>query len=291
MDPENWFAYCAKRTNAELIAGLKRLDGRESRSLAAILAHLSELDDRMAVQELAFPSLFNYCTRELGYSEAEALLRIRTARAARRYPSILTMIAQRRIHVTAVAKLYPHLTSANYRSLLAKASRRSLEELDRLLAELAPLPEKRPVIRMLSVGDPAPALENGGPPKDPCGGAAAEDLFSAAASGEPAATLSQTEAPEQREGRVLFNFVAGEELLAKYKRAKGLLWHKYPAGRPEHIFDDALEALLDRKDPDRRIERKRRRAAAREAVRARAPCRRLSSPGRALSGSPIGSAT
>jgi hypothetical protein len=271
MDPENWLAYCAKRTNAELIAGLKRLDARESRSLAAILAHLSELDARMAVQELAFPSLFNYCTRELGYSEAEALLRIRTARAARRYPSILAMIAQRRIHVTAVAKLYPHLTSDNYRSLLAKASRRSLEELDRLLAELAPIPEKRPVIRILSIGGSASPGENGvASPQTVGREAAEEDLFSAAASGEPEQAQPQSETREQQEGRVLFNFVAGEDLLAKYKRAKGLLWHKYPAGRPEDVFDDALEALLDRKDPYRRIERKRRRARAREMARAQA---------------------
>src|SRR3989339_579804 len=113
MDPERWLTFWAKRTTPQLFEGLRRLHAREGRSLVAILAHLGELDDRMAVLEKAFPSLFRYCTMELGYSEAEALLRIRTARAARRFPSILTMIEKRQIHVTAVAKLYPYLDSKN----------------------------------------------------------------------------------------------------------------------------------------------------------------------------------
>ena len=309
MDPERWLTFCAKRTTPQLFEGLRRLHAREGRSLVAILAHLGELDDRMAVLEKAFPSLFRYCTMELGYSEAEALLRIRTARAARRFPSILTMIEKRQIHVTAVAKLYPYLDSKNYRGLLAKASRRSLEELDRLIAEIAPLPEKRPVIRVLSAGGgvpggagpaaptgddhlgrglfeaapgPPPVVEAGSPSGE--GGGAGHGAGGVPPAA-PAPRAADAVPAGRQDGRVLFHFVAGEDLLAKFKRAKGLLWHKYPAGLPENIFADALEALLDRKDPDRRIERKRRRAAAREAARAQAGSR--PSPAQACASLPL----
>jgi hypothetical protein len=204
------------------------------------------------------------------------------------------MIEKRQIHVTAVAKLYPYLDPKNYRSLLAKASRRSLEELDRLIAGIAPLPEKRSVIRVLSFGSSVPGgagsaaptgddilgrglfeVAPGPPPVAEAGSPAAEGGGGGhGLGGEVPAAPAPCAADEgpscRQDGRVLFHFVAGEELLAKYKRAKGLLWHKYPSGRPENIFADALEALLDRKDPDRRIARKRRLAAAREAARAQA---------------------
>lgn len=256
MKPEEWLNYCAKQTTPQLFAGLRRLDGTESRSLAAILAHLAELYNRRAAEEIAFPSLYAYCTKELGYSEAEALLRIRTARAAYNFPCILTMIAQRQIHVTAVSKLWPHLTSANYRSLLAKAGRRTLEELDRLLAELAPLPEKRSIIRTLSTGCDTPVIMNNNNE---------HNLLFTTQETQPCDTNTtgnqlKAESSSEATGRVLFHFVAGETLRRKYNRAKEILRHKYPEGRPEQIFDYALETVLDRKDRHRRIFRQMERA-------------------------------
>lgn len=276
MSGADWLEQCSRKTNEELFAGLCDLDGREALMLAQILAHLATLDERKAAEELAYPSLFVYCTRKLGYSEAEAYLRIRAARAGRRYPRILTMIARGGIHVTAVARIAPHLTPENYRSVLRKAGRRTQEELDRLIAELAPQAEKRPVIRALSTGSnaPLPAV-----PKD--------SLFAAPASSTPPASGSPAEAcsvptddsagPESRSagaasprapaGRVLFNFVADEAFRAKFKRARELMWHRYPRGLPEEIFDAALEALLDRKDPWRLMARKELRKRTAEAAK------------------------
>ncbi len=56
--------------------------------------------------------------------------------------------------------------------------------------------------------------------------------------------------------RLRFSFTGGEGLLALLRRAQEVLRHKYPAGDLELIFEDALEALLDRKDPDRRLRAK-----------------------------------
>lgn len=282
MQPEKWIEICAQRTTEELFAGLKRLDGRESRALAGVLAHLAELDKRKAAEERGYPSLFVYCTRELGYSEAEAFLTIRTARAAANFPRILTMLARRQIHIGAVSKLYPHLRSENYRSLLDRASRRSLEELDRLLAELAPVAEKRPVIRTLSVAtaDTWAALDvkQGTLPRagwhrhpDLSRPSANESLLTppGTTSKQPDGATVATRNPGTMDGRVLFNFVGPERLRKKFARAKELMRHKYPYGLPEQIFEDALDALLDRKDPDRRIARmeaRRNRAVAKRGL-------------------------
>lgn len=260
MTGEQRLERCAKKTTAQLFQDLERLHAAEGELLAEGLAHLLELDKRDAILEKAYPSLFAFCTRKLGYSEAEAFLRVRALRAARRFPRVLTMLERREIHLTAVAKLQPHLTPENYRSLLDRASRRSLEDLDRLIAELASIPEKRPVIRALTAAKPATLPEAQRQPLDLFGAPTAGDIRD---SGNP----SPRNPSQDERSRVLFNFVATETFRAKFKRAQELLWHKYPAGRPENIFDDALEALLERKDPERRILRRVKRQG-REASRA-----------------------
>ncbi len=286
MNAEDWIGCCAGKTTEMLFEDLRRLHRVEAQMLAPILAHLSEIDKRGAAIAAAFPSLFIYCIRELYYSEGEAFLRIRAARAARRFPRILGMIARREIHITAAAMIAPHLTPENYRSLLGKAGRRTKEELQRLIAELAPQPEARPVIRTLSVGiraAPAASTPEGGSYLALSGDASAQgagsgvaqnDLFETCQPVEVVVSRSESAAgktlpqppdvgamPQALEptARVLFNFVGDESLLKKFKRAREILWHKYPKGRPDRIFEEALDALLDRKDPERRIARKLRR--------------------------------
>ena len=61
--------------------------------------------------------------------------------------------------------------------------------------------------------------------------------------------------------RVHFSFTGDETLLQDVDRAKELLRHKYPYGRLEAVFTEALSALLDRIDPERRLLRKARRCA------------------------------
>lgn len=53
-----------------------------------------------------------------------------------------------------------------------------------------------------------------------------------------------------------FAFSGGESLLALLHRAQEVLKHKYPAGDLDGIFQDALEALLDKRDPERRLLKK-----------------------------------
>jgi hypothetical protein len=60
--------------------------------------------------------------------------------------------------------------------------------------------------------------------------------------------------------RVEVRFPADEEFYRRLERARALLRHKYPAGRFGEIMSDALKALLDRIDPQCRLERRRRRA-------------------------------
>jgi hypothetical protein len=59
-------------------------------------------------------------------------------------------------------------------------------------------------------------------------------------------------------GRVRFSFTGDEALLRKLERAQAVLWHKHPAGKLEDIFAEALDFLLAKKDPELRLDRKKR---------------------------------
>jgi 5-methylcytosine-specific restriction endonuclease McrA len=135
---------------------------RESRCAEAdLVAHVGEVDARRLYAREACPSMFSYCTEILHLSEAEAYLRIAAARASREHPVLLEMLADGRLHLTAVAKLAPHLTPENREAVLARATHKTKREVEELVAELAPRPDAAAVMRRLPerrLATPAPAL-------------------------------------------------------------------------------------------------------------------------------------
>ena len=124
----------------ELLRRLSDLLGQCRRDEADLVAHIGEVDRRRLYAREASPSMFGYCTEVLHLSEAEAYLRIAAARAAREHPLLLTLLADGRLHLTAIAKLAPHLTQENREDILNRAAHRSKREIEELVAELAPRP-------------------------------------------------------------------------------------------------------------------------------------------------------
>jgi len=158
----------------ELLRRLAELLAQTRRSEADLVAHIGEVDRRRLYAREASPSMFAYCTEVLHLSEAEAYLRIAVARAAREHPHLLASLAEGRLHLTAIAKLAPHLTPENREALLERAVHKSKREIEALVAELSPRPDapagmrrlpdrKNPAVSAPSVG-PAPSL--GRRPKD-----------------------------------------------------------------------------------------------------------------------------
>src|SRR4026209_2676557 len=101
----------------DLLASVKRAAGDERRATAQLIALLMELDDRRLYLGEGYSSLFTYCTQVLHLSEHAAYGRLAAARAARRFPVILVLLARGDITLTAVGLLAPHLTSQNHAAL------------------------------------------------------------------------------------------------------------------------------------------------------------------------------
>ena len=80
-------------------------------------------------------------------SEHAAYGRIEAARAARRWPIVLEMLADGSLHVTAVSLLRPHMTNENHRELLAAARHKTKRQVEEVVATLRPQPAVPSTVR------------------------------------------------------------------------------------------------------------------------------------------------
>src|SRR5256885_202607 len=130
-------------SDQDLLARLETLAGKEREASVELIAHLAALDSRPALfLAQGYGSLFSYCTQALRLSEDAACNRIEAARACRRFPQILELLASGSLTLTSVRLLAPHLTPENHESVLQKARHRTRREIEALVAELAPRPDR-----------------------------------------------------------------------------------------------------------------------------------------------------
>lgn len=272
-------------SDAELMLSLKTLVRSERRHLVAVLRHLAEMDRRRLANKQGFPSLFDYCVRELRYAEGEAARRIHAARAAAKYPMVYRAIDRGLLSLTTVSLLAPHLKWDNHRRLLREALGRNKRAVEKLVASLTPATERPERIRFLglaaatdgsgagdaSCAEGAEGAEGAGPRQDPssASGDGAARKNPAPLPGEPSGLLllGAPPAPHKQPGpsaqRVEFTFTGDEALLEAVERAKQLLRHKHASVGYEEVFVEAVRALLERIDPDRRPVRLARHVTAR----------------------------
>ena len=176
-------------------------------------------------------------------SEHAAYNRIAAARAARRFPVILDLLADGSVHLTTVTILAPHLTAENHRAVLEEATHRSKEEVEVIKARLAPRPDVPATIRKLPAPRPVAAARSlvEAPPDDDAvatTGTAPPPVVPTPPS--PRRAVVEPLAPE----RYRLQFTVGKETRDKLRRVQDLLAREIPDGDPAAIFDRALTLLL-----------------------------------------------
>ena len=138
-------------SDRELLAQVQALVQTGNEAAAKLVAQLGELEARRLYLSAACSSLFDFCTRRLGLSEPAAYTRIASARAARRFPTVLQLLASGRLHLSGLCALAPHLTKSNHEQLLGFACGRSLKSVKALVAERCPRDDVPDRIRKLPV--------------------------------------------------------------------------------------------------------------------------------------------
>jgi hypothetical protein len=102
------------------------------------------------------------------------------------------MLADGRLHLSAIARLSPHLREDNCEALLARAAHRSKREIDLLLAEIAPKPDAPSLMRRL----PADHAVASGHDRTDAGGQLRPDGAIPTTVGDRSAPTAASAAPE-----------------------------------------------------------------------------------------------
>jgi 5-methylcytosine-specific restriction endonuclease McrA len=145
----------AHLSDDELLANTRRLVGKSNQLLAALLAHLAEVEARGVHRTRRCASLYTYCIYELRFSEDAAARRSAAARLVKQFPVLFAAIANGELHLTGLLMIGPHLTFENHAAVLGRAKFRTKKELGKLVRDLNPLPQVAD--RMQPIG-PAPML-------------------------------------------------------------------------------------------------------------------------------------
>src|SRR6188768_2495847 len=152
----------ARRSDDELLARMKASSAHSREDTAELIANLIQVARRGLHRSQGPGKLFGYLTRVLRFSDAAAWNRIQAARAVRRFPEILDLLADGTINLTTIRLLGPHLTSDNWRSLMAEAAGKGTREIKKIVARFAPKPDVATTIRKLP-GPSGPILFEGQP--------------------------------------------------------------------------------------------------------------------------------
>jgi hypothetical protein len=223
----------------ELLHRLAELMGQSRRVEADIVAHIAEVDARRLYAREALPSMFAYCTDVLHLSEAEAYLRISAARASREHPMLLAMLADGRVHLTAIAKLAPHLTRENRDGLLERATHRSKRRIEEQIAEIAPRPDVPGMVRKLPERRTLPTA--GLLELRPDGVATPEPVVAASSASAVSPPVVQPLSP----GRYKVQFTASAEFHHKLERLRALMGSRGPEGDLAAVIEQAVTEKLE----------------------------------------------
>lgn len=92
-------------TNNILRAESKRAALKEKEATAILLHHIKEVDRRRLYSDWKYPSLFDWCVKELGYCESSAHLRITAARLLQDIPEIEEKLEQGALSLSNISQV------------------------------------------------------------------------------------------------------------------------------------------------------------------------------------------
>ncbi len=224
----------AHLSDSEVLTNLTHVIGTRRRVTAELVAYLGEVEARRLELREAYSSMRDFCCRKLKLSEGAAHRHIAAARVARKYPMVLELLREGRIHVTALSMLQTSLTVANHAELLAEACDKSKSEVELLIRTRFPRRDVPDAIEPI----PTQTLLADAP-----GGGSASPSASATSPSEcaqePRPRLSALSAE-----RFHIQFCAGSALKAKLERALNLTSHRNPKRELATVIEKGLDLLL-----------------------------------------------
>ena len=218
----------------------------ERQTTAELLRLLIEVERRGLHLAFGHSSLFAYCTCALRLSEQAAYGRIAAARAARRFPCLLDLLAEGALTLSSVDRLAPHLDETTVDALLQAARFKTTREVERILADAFPQPDIAPQIRAL------PQVQVATPEAVPTLFAeSSTDIVTSANQLCEPRRMAADRTPARpvvapiASTRYLLKVTLSQDTEQKLQRLRSLMRHSVPDGDLDRILNRALTLLLD----------------------------------------------
>ena len=259
-------------SDTAILSRIHKLARCEREVTLRVLQHLNEIERRKLHLKLGYASMFVYCTKGLGYSESAAVRRIRSARCAVRHPEVYSLLKRNDVNLTTLSLVLRVLRPANKDRLFAQIRGCSQAEVKMIVAEYEPRPLPRDVVEPIVTQKVVPAVVNtlplagaasvappvgGGPSGGACENIAYRRCGGAADSPVLPASPGEKGGGIVVERRTKLSFAASEAFMGKFGRIKSLAWHRTgPNPSLEQIFELAMDAFLEQKDPRARKARR-----------------------------------
>ena len=228
----------------------------EKRFTSFVVLHLSEVARRKAHVDLGYSSLFAYCRDHLGLSEGSIPARLQVANVCRKVPELLDALASGRVSLTVASLLAPHIEAENAAELIGAAAGLTRRQCEEFLVRFAPKELVSSSVRRKPRRRPAPTEAT----------ELFEDNVAAPSKLEPNGRVE----PAQVD---LYNlrFSATGQFKNKLERLAEVLGIVNPEKCLAEVLEKALDVALEKKAPERRALRRRRREKARNSKPGKEP--------------------
>ena len=263
-------------SDRELLSRVKDLVSRERAVTLEILIHLNEVERRRLHVGLGYASMFDYCTRHLGYSSSAASRRIQSARCVRNYPEVYALLEKNEVNLVTISLVASILTEANARELLGKIRGESQREVEAVVAAYRPPVSMRdrakPVYVVVSTSNRSQLSGSPGNLTPTAGSEKRPNITASGMAAGPLQPSTETQAPRQAgtqptddhptasmprlEARFFVQFLASPRFMQKLERAKALLSNRNGELSHEFVLEAALDEFLKGHDPENRMQRR-----------------------------------
>ncbi len=207
-------------SDKDLLRNTKNLVTQEREILTNVLQHLREIERRRLFADVKCNSLYDYCRKVLGYTEAEAKGRIDAMRLIRELPEIEDSVKAGDLSLTNLVQANSFFRAEEKETEVQMGAQEKLEVIE--------------------------SLKNKSTRE-------AERILLAKSSSEPEPVKERTRQVTAEISEVKFG--ADEKLLAKMARLRGLLAHKNPHMKTSELIDQLCEIALEKLDPMRKATR------------------------------------
>jgi len=258
----------------QFLSKIKALNNRERKLKLTVLFHLKEIDKRELYLPLGYHSLFEFCTRHLGYTRSSACRRIQAARCVGDFPEAADMLLAGELNLSVISLISGILTKENIKDILALVAGKSYPDAEIAIVMYKPIERKtRDKIKPVSVlekkstpdvGSDSDAQKNKMTPDVETDSCNCNNITTKKTDFSPdvgsnsakEANKEETETVELKQ-KFKLEFMVDPEFLKKLEKIKSQLSRKYPEGiNFEKVFNIVMDEYLDRRSPEQKIQRR-----------------------------------